>query len=479
MAVLQIWKDGHCTPLSFEAPAPLWELLERAGAYARRPCGGRGLCGKCAVTVTGAVSRRNAAETAAGTRLACQAEILGDAQVFLPAPAQEQIQTDTGKIPLGRPMEGRIGAAVDIGTTTVVLRRYDLTTGQLLGQAAMVDPQIATAADVMGRIDAAVHGKLDALSAQIREAVTALLLQAGGPADTAVITGNTTMLYLLTGRDPSPLAKAPFEADTLFDTLWEGAYLPPCLHAFVGADITCAVLDSGMCERAETALLCDLGTNGELALWKDGTLFVTSTAAGPAFEGAGISCGCSSIAGAIDRVWVEDGALRIHTIGEQPPVGLCGSGLIDAVAALLQTERLDETGALEDGDVVLAPGVCLQQKDIRAVQLAKAAIAAGIAVLLETSHTDCAEIGTFYLAGGFGSRMDASNGARIGLFPGELTDKICVLGNGALAGAARMLLDRESVSSARDIASRSRHVTLSGSRSFQEHYMEQLLFPEP
>lgn len=478
MATLQIWKDGHCTCLSFEAPAPLWELLEQGGYPERRPCGGRGLCGKCAVTLTGAVSAPNAAETEAGVRLACQAQVLGDAQVFLPASAKEQIQTDTDKIPLGTPMEGKVGIAVDIGTTTVVLRRYDLQTGELLGQAAMVDPQTSVAADVMGRIDAAIHGKLGYLSAQIRDALTVLCLQAGGTADAAVITGNTTMLYLLTGRDPSPLAKAPFEADTLFDTLWEGAYLPPCLHAFVGADITCAVLASGMCEKHKTALLCDLGTNGEIALWKDGTLYVTSTAAGPAFEGAGISCGCSSIAGAIDRVWAEDGHLQIHTIGEREAVGLCGSGLVDALAALLRLELMDETGALEEGEAVLAPGVVLRQKDIRAVQLAKAAIAAGIAVLLETSHTDCAEIEAFYLAGGFGSRLDASNAAQIGLFPSALANKICVLGNAALAGAARMLLNRENISRSRDIASHSRHVTLSGSRSFQEHYMEQMLFPE-
>lgn len=207
-----------------------------------------------------------------------------------------------------------------------------------------------------------------------------------------------------------------------------------------------------MCARSETALLCDVGTNGEIALWKDGTLYVTSTAAGPAFEGAGISCGCSSITGAIDRVWAEDGCLQNHTIADVPAVGLCGSGLIDALAVLLQLEIMDETGALDDGEVVLEPGVVLLQKDIRAVQLAKAAIAAGISTLLEVSHTSCEEVAHFYLAGGFGSHLNVENAAAIGLFPAALTSKVHVLGNAALAGAAQILLDQSSLTEIRQIA---------------------------
>jgi len=478
MASLQIWRDGHCTEFPFTAPAPLSELLEAAGVSQRHPCGGRGSCGKCAVTLSGEVSAPNPAEISAGTRLSCQAEILGDAQVFLAASANEQIETGINEISVGIPMDGEIGAAVDIGTTTVVLRRYDLKNGRLLGQAAMVNPQTSTAADVMGRIDAAIHGQLDSLSGSIKDALSVLLTQAGGAADTMVITGNTTMLYLLTGKDPVALAYAPFTADTLFDTIWNNAYLPPCLHAFVGADISCAVLASGMCGQSETALLCDIGTNGEIALWKDGTLYVTSTAAGPAFEGAGISCGCSSVSGAIDRVWLEDGQLQIHTIDDKPAVGLCGSGLIDAIAALLRTEQMDETGALEEDEVVLAPGVTLLQKDIRAVQLAKAAIAAGIDTLLEASGTDCNEIGCFYLAGGFGSHVNTENAAAIGLFPAALTPKVRVLGNAALAGAARLLLDRDSVSEIRALSACCSHMRLSGNPVFNDFYMENMLFPE-
>ena len=247
------------------------------------------------------------------------------------------------------------------------------------------------------------------------------------------------------------------------------------MNAFVGADISCAVLASGMCKE-KTTLLCDIGTNGEIALWKDGILSVTSTAAGPAFEGALISCGCSSIPGAIDKVWWEDNALAIHTIGDQPAVGICGSGLIDAVAVLLQQEIMDETGALEE-DVVLAPGVTLLQKDIRALQLAKAAIAAGIQTLLDSTGTTCGEIETFYLAGGFGSHLNLTNAAAIGLIPEKLVKKTKVLGNAALAGAARLLLDPAATEEIRTIAEHSRHFNLGGNPVFNHNYMEQMLFP--
>ena len=204
------------------------------------------------------------------------------------------------------------------------------------------------------------------------------------------------MLYLLTGHAPSSLARAPFLADTLFGTqtvlLGRRAYLPLCMNAFVGADITCAVLASRMCTQSETALLCDIGTNGEIALWHNGTLYVTSTAAGPAFEGAGISCGCGSVSGAIDRVHIEQGQLCIHTIADAPPIGICGSGLIDAVAALLSLDEISPAGSIAPDGIPLSGSVRLLPADIRAVQLAKAAIAAGIALLLHHAQIGAEDI---------------------------------------------------------------------------------------
>jgi len=299
---------------------------------------------------------------------------------------------------------------------------------------------------------------------------------------TLAVTGNTTMLYLLTGRNPETLSHAPFAADCLYDETTDlngrQAYLPPCLHAFVGADITCAVLASGMCQKDEISLLCDVGTNGEIALWKDGVLYVSSTAAGPAFEGAGITCGCGSIPGAIDRVTVKNGALEAGTIRNQPAVGLCGSGLVDAVASLLELEWLDETGAMDDDEVTLAGNVVLTQADVRAVQLAKAAIAAGIECLMKTAGVTPDEVQQVYLAGGFGSHLNLKNAARIGLLPETLIDRTSVLGNAALDGTVMTLLQGESQPELRRIATCAKHVDLGGNPLFNEQYVENMFFPE-
>ena len=491
MAVLTIIRDGKSQKFTFTPPMLLDKALEQAGFSIPRPCGGRGVCGKCAVALEGAVSDPNEAEQKAGTRLSCQAMILGDARVILADSRKtEQIEISGIDTPIDlAPMEGRLGAAVDIGTTTLALKLYDLQSGKLLGEAAMLNPQTSVAADVMGRISAAMDGQLEKMQQQIVGAIgnliTSACSSAGRPeteVDKLVLTGNTTMLYLLTGRDPECLSHAPFQADTLFGNwntvLGKDTYLPACMNAFVGADITCAVLASGMTASSDTSLLCDIGTNGEIALWKDGKLFVTSTAAGPAFEGAGISCGCGSITGAIDKVWVEDGAVLAHTIGEAPATGICGSGLIDAIAAFLSIEEIDETGATESDDLPLRDGIALQPRDVRAVQLAKAAIAAGIQTLMESAGTNCDDIATLYIAGGFGSHLDVSSAAAIGLIPAELASKVKVIGNASLSGSVRLLLDQNSLAEAESIAKKSSHVNLGGNPRFNENYMEQMFFPE-
>ncbi|MBQ7519679.1 MAG: DUF4445 domain-containing protein, partial [Clostridia bacterium] len=256
------------------------------------------------------------------------------------------------------------------------------------------------------------------------------------------------------------------------------AYLPACMHAFVGADITCAVLAGRLCEQKGVSLLCDVGTNGELALWKDGVLRVTSTAAGPAFEGAGISCGCGSVRGAVDRVFYRDGQVKAHTIGEERAVGVCGSGLIDGVAAALFLGAVDETGAMDGDFFELAENVRLKPVDIRAVQLAKAAVAAGIDTLLDEAGIRAEDVSAFLIAGGFGSHLDVENAAAIGLFPKALASKAQVLGNAALSGAGRLLLNVNERERAREIVRLAKHVDLGGNPAFNQHYMDRMMFPE-
>ena len=486
MATLTILQNGRKRTVAFSGTPTVDEILIREGIRIPHPCGGRGRCGKCAVTAEGALSAPSARELELGHRLSCVTRLLGDACVTLPNLTGEmRIVSDTAPLCLTAPADG-YGAAVDIGTTTVAVKVFDLQSGACAGTASAPNPQTFVAADVIGRIEAAMRGEGDRLQSMICDTVSRLLadaLPAGGCLTRCTVTGNTTMLYLLCGQDPTPLSRAPFLADRLFgeeiDVPWSEIpiCLPPCMNAFVGADITCAVLASGMCEREETALLCDIGTNGELALWKDGVLYVTSTAAGPAFEGAGIECGCGSIDGAVDRVWVEDGRLAVHTIGECPAIGICGSGVLDAVAAGLALDWIDESGAMDE-PMPLCGNVALYPRDVRAVQLAKAAVAAGIDTLLELSHTLPEEIGTLYIAGGFGTHLSMKSAADIGLLPGELTDRARILGNAALRGAAMTLADPHTHTRLAQIAADARHVNLGGDSRFSTHYINRMILGE-
>ncbi len=491
MAILTIHQGHKTTQLSFDSPAALSAVLADGDIAFAHPCGGRGVCGKCAVMLSGEVSAPNAAEIRCGARLACQAVLQGDAEVTLPValPLAQIAGGTAADLPPVQPLEGRIGAAIDVGTTTLALLLYDLQSGECLGAASMLNPQTSVAADVIGRIDAAMKGRAEELRRQVSDAIRALLISACAKAekpvdalDALVITGNTTMLYLLTGRDPKPLSRAPFLADCLFGQeamlLDYPCFLPDCMHAFVGADTTCALLASGMLEQDDTALLCDVGTNGELALWHHGQLYIASTAAGPAFEGAGISCGCASIPGAIDSVRVQDGEIRCHVIGEGIAAGICGSGLVDAIAAMLETEALDDTGFLEDDECPLRDGVTLTQSDIRAVQLAKAATNAGIMSLLSAANCSADDVSAVYLAGGFGSHLNIRSAARIGLIPAELADKVQVIGNAALDGAALLLMNtanRDKTARMREIA---QHVRLDGNPEFANRYVEAMLFED-
>lgn len=488
MAVLTIHNGSQRHQINFEPGKKLQEVLEAAGLAQAQPCGGRGVCGKCAVMLIGDISEPTSAEKKAGTRLSCQAVLNGDTKVFLPEKRQIQVETSGSMdISLSDPMSGKYGAAVDIGTTTVALKLFDLTNGQELASSGMLNPQTTVAADVVGRIEAAMGKSGEKLRYQIVSAIETLLHQACAEAaiefacvESMVITGNTTMLYLLTGRNPVSLSCAPFEADFLFGEtvrlLNINAFLPGCMHAFVGADISCAVLASNMCTREETALLCDIGTNGEIALWHNGVLYVTSTAAGPAFEGAGIEFGCGSIPGAIDKVEIVNGDLYSHTICESPANGICGSGLVDAIASMLELGIIDETGAMDIPRYNLANDVYISKADIRAVQLAKAAIAAGIECLIDAAGCTENDIEKLYLCGGFGSHLNMRSVGMIGLLPLKLLDRVHVLGNAALTGALRLLLNKIELQELNRIISCAKHVNLGGSKAFNERYIDAMFF---
>ena len=503
---LTIQSPGGSRVLSFTPPVSLYRLLADNGVPVDMPCGGRQRCLKCKAAVSGGVSpmsEREAAlltaeEKAAGLRFACMAELTGDAVLRLSGGAAGDAILTEGAMPVftRAPWGRQWGAAVDIGTTTLAARLYDRS-GTLLAQAAAPNPQRVYGADVISRIEKSLAGGREALARCIRDGVDALLRQMethvsidADAVDTVVLTGNTTMLYLLTGRDVDCLSHAPFLADELFGRYAEpeeltlsaapGArlYLPRCMSAFVGADITSALVASQICTRAESALLADIGTNGELALWHEGRLLCCSTAAGPVFEGAAISRGMQASPGAIDRVTWDSGKLCCHTIADAPAAGICGSGIIDAAAVFCREKIIDETGAFtgEEAQYPLTPEVALTQKDIRMLQLAKSAICAGMLTLLEAEGIAAEGPHRLIIAGGFGSILNLHSAACIGLFPAELEGRACAIGNAALVGASMMLLRGEFQAQGTALADMSETVDLSSSPVFMDNYVECMSF---
>ena len=425
--------------------APAGSLLSDI-LHGERPCGGHGTCGKCRVIAHGQLSPLtdaeqnilSADEIARGVRLACLTYAIGDCEIESCSQAASARIVTEGALPIVSldPLFSRYGVAIDIGTTTLAARLYD-TQGTLLSEASDLNPQAKWGADVVSRIEAALdEKKARALAQSIRKALIDLLSVLAQKAnlhtdeiDGVVITGNTVMFSLLTEESMKPFSHAPFAVSRFFGEIVTAndltltclapatpVYLPPCISAFVGADITCAILATQLCE-GNTALLADIGTNGEMALWHDGKLTVCSTAAGPAFEGVGISMGMRGADGAIDKVTLSEGTLQAHILGNGTPVGICGSGLVDAVACLLENGILDESGCLEDDSVLIADPVALIPKDIRMLQLAKSAICAGLLTLIDSAGLSPEMIQEVSIAGGFGYYLNTQNAAKSGLLP--------------------------------------------------------------
>ena len=488
MPILTLKTDEKLIEIPFSGKPILSSVLESAGVYISAPCGGNGKCGKCAVNVFGEISLPTEKEKRLNKRLGCQTVLLGNATVILPETygKNADIETNIGEIYANR-TEINYGAVVDLGTTTLAVKLFS-GSGEFLADVVALNPQGAIASDVIGRIDASLKGKTEFLKECVLKVINQMLAEACKKAnislsqiDKTVITGNTVMLYLLCGLNPKSIAVAPFKADNLFgiDISYPiSAYLPPCINAFVGADLVCSVIASGMCQKDETSLLCDIGTNGEIALWKDKKLFVTSAAAGPAFEGAEISCGCQGISGAIDKVWADKGSVKIHTIDDETPIGLCGSGLLDAVATFLDLGYIDKSGAIDSPLKlpVTEKEISINNQDIRSLQLAKSAIASAIEVLLEETETDINEINKFYLSGGFGNRLNVASAVRVGLIPESLKDKAVLIGNGALMGGGMMLLNSDAKKTACEIVKQTTHIALGGNPRFNQLFLENINF---
>jgi uncharacterized 2Fe-2S/4Fe-4S cluster protein (DUF4445 family) len=437
------------------------------------------------------------AELQEGWRLACQC--VAESPVTLQVAQWETaVLTDHGTFSF-TPREGW-GIAVDLGTTTLVAQLVDLESGRVLGVRTALNPQARHGADVMSRIQYAVvsggHAELVGLiRRKIGSLIRRLLASAEveeTPLRSVVVVGNTVMHHLLGDFDLEPLSHWPFETES--DGAHElpasefGWSLPgdpqvrllPCLGGFVGSDILAGVLATEMHESDSLVALVDLGTNGEIALGNRERILCASTAAGPAFEGGGISMGMQATTGAITSVSVEEGHLRCRVQGDVAARGICGSGLVDAIAAGLELGIIESSGRLssEANPFEISPGVSLTQRDVRQLQLAKGATSAGIRILLQQWNAEARDLSRLHLAGAFGNYVDPASARRVGLidFPDETVEPA---GNTALLGAKLALFAAEpDAANLSGLRSRIDHVPLAADPKFQEIFIESMAFPE-
>lgn len=540
-----VQKDGKRNAFLLKDQESVMEGLIRNGYKFSAFCGGNGLCGKCKIRVTEgktAISPEDRKifseeELRDGWRLSCKLFPKRDLTITfdLNDESDFEILTDhreegnrdwtegkTAEESAGAGSDGaeNIGAerageyaedsdigydiAVDIGTTTIAMQLLKGTTGKAVHTVTTINHQRAYGADVISRMQASMGGKKEALRQSIQtdltEGIKRLLEESGveaGKVRRVAIGGNTTMGHLLMGYDCDTLGVYPFTPVNIDfiegsfqeilgnDLLDASTVLLPGISTYVGGDIVSGLLSLGFDSREQVCLLVDLGTNGEMALGNRDKIMVTSTAAGPAFEGGNISCGMGSVAGAICSVKIEDGTVSVKTIRDQAPVGLCGTGVVETVAELVKEEIVEDSGLLdeeyfEDGFPLAkdpeGKEIVFTQQDVREIQLAKAAVRGGVETLLVRYGISYDDVHKVYLAGGFGYKLDTEKAIAIGMFPEEFQGKIEAIGNSSLAGAVEYLTEQDSRERIGKILSVSTEINLSADKDFNEFYMDSMFF---
>ncbi len=519
----------------------LSEALKDAGILLDYPCGGKGSCGQCRVIVSPLTESGKGGlpekEIQNGVRLACLLALEADCTVQIPDERvsrriwtrdtrERDIDVDVDRIPGARlsPAKalsrgrsgGTFGFAVDLGTTTVDMALLDLETGGRLGRRTILNAQVAFGADVISRAkkfheDSGPVRK--AAQDTIREGARALMDEAGikpSLVRKTVVVGNPIMIHILAGLDPWQLTQYPFvpvttasihgrPRDFSFDFQEDGeVHTLPLISAYVGADTVGMIVSLELENEGGTSLAADIGTNGELVLARQGSLTATSTAAGPAFEGAEISRGMRAVEGAVYGVSIpEDGAVVALVIGGKSPKGLCGTGLVTAVSEMLARGIVDVSGRLAPPGASLSGGsreriivergerafliseegnVLISQTDVRKLQLAKAAVRTGIETLLEVAGVTAEGLDAVFLAGNFGAGLDTAAAMRIGLVPQFNPAKVRSVGNAALRGAVLALLSLEFAEKAESAARNAKFIELGGRPEFQARFVDAMAF---
>ncbi|BCJ93498.1 hypothetical protein acsn021_10670 [Anaerocolumna cellulosilytica] len=529
-------------PLSYKTEAEpgsnLLYIAREQGIDLGGVCAGAKTCGKCKVLITKGndwcyekeeMLHLSEEERAKGYRLACSFTIKEDTCVILTDKkvnkgiSQDKLTYKNHALRVSKSQnedskavrktynyKTSYGIAVDVGTTTVVARLWELNEKRCLGTLTRLNPQRLYGGDVISRITYASQSSenLQNLTKLIRECCNELIQElvhvnslSKTNIDKVVLVANTTMTHLLLGKPVDNLIKIPFQGvsydgvmasprDLKIDINPDGfVYVMPGISGHVGGDTVGCILSENLFERKGTTLLIDIGTNGELVFAKDGRMTVCSTAAGPAFEGGALHQGMGALVGAITKVQIREDKTHLEYIGKEEgavPVGICGSGIIEAIAELYRMGLMDETGRLqglagESNEFILWEDernkVVITQKDIREIQLAKAAIYAAMRLLLKNENTELKEIDYLLIAGAFGSNLDVCKAITIGLLPGVDEKKVQLIGNAALSGAEKVLLNDGVREIAEENSSLVKHLELAVMELFQEEFIKAMSFP--
>lgn len=494
------------------------DYIQSQGTALAMPCGGKGMCGKCRVRVVRGrlpvtpEDKRifSEAQLAQGWRLACKAVTREAAEIVVPVQEQQGFSAlaaeaaDEGALSL--PADHDYGLAVDIGTTTLAAALVDCTDGKILATATAVNSQRSFGADVVSRIGAACHGKGKALQKAVRRDLTRLMKQLlkDHPGTAArcrqmAIAANTTMLHLLMGWPCDGLGDWPFHPVSLGGKTYRAqevlgpqspladatVTLLPGMSTYVGADITAGIWQCGLASSDDVSLFVDLGTNGEMVLGNKDQRFIASAPAGPALEGGKLTWGTGSVPGAICGVRIERGRAKVRTIDHTVPVGICGTGILEAMAGLVREGLVDETGKLVEpyfhkgfplASTLDYQRITLSQQDIREIQMAKSAIRAGIESLIERSGISRQRVHQVFLAGGFGYYLDPQKAAVIGLLPADLAERTTAVGNTSLKGAIGLLTGAVTLEELQAIAAGAEEIVLGNDEAFQRLYIDYLNF---
>ncbi len=498
MIELKVHFNNEVKTIETEGNAYLLNILRENGFKIYAPCGGNGTCGKCTVWKKGE-----------GAIASCLHYVNESMEIVLPDEKEAKILVDqhtyTRNVPFSPGPSMMLsylphGVALDLGTTTMVFYFLNLVTGSVIETRAVLNPQGQFGGDVISRISHASEkeGGLRELQQAaidtINEQLEHFVQTAGITKDEIVkitVSGNTTMLHLLLGVDPLPIALAPFRPAFTEMQMLRGSELVffandecevktlPSISAYVGADIVSGIASIKPEEEEGKYLFMDLGTNGELAVVTPEGITCCATAAGPALEGARISCGMGAAEGAIS----EYNGIAYKVIGNAPPVGICGSGLIDIVAQMLDDGLIDNEGLMEEDFVIVPAGqtghgsdIIITQQDIREVQLAKAAIAAGVKILLKEAGLKYEEVSKVFLAGGFGNYINPESAMKIGLIAPEFKDRIIPLGNTSGAGAVLAVKSTQFEQITEEVVRRAHYIELSDHDDFTLDFAMNMMF---